>query len=196
MLRGDTAQVWADDLAVDGDESPWLEAPLGSVYNRQEAGNVVSYLKTADNGADADWSASTTSTTNSVTTAMLADGSVTYVKLAADARGAENVIADPGTGAAIPVTANGTIAIAIADASETNTLARPAWVGQELTLACTTRAGSGSRAITVAAAVNQTGNTIITLDAAGEAIALRGIEIGANLAWRILYNDAAGLSGP
>lgn len=129
-----------------------------------------------------------------IATAGITDANVTRAKLASDARRAENEISDPGTGAAIPVTANGTVAIDIADAAETNTLAIPSFIGQEITLAVTARAGTGERVVTVASAFNQAGNNTITLNAAGEVIGLRAIDIGGVLAWRVLFNDDAGLS--
>jgi hypothetical protein len=119
-----------------------------------------------------------------VTTAMLADNASANCK----------AIADPGTGEAIPVTGSGYVEIAIGDAAQTNTLAVPTFVGQELTIYAVSRAGSGTRTITVASAVNQTGNNTILLDAAGETVVLRAIKVGAALAWRVIVADGATLS--
>jgi len=95
--------------------------------------------------------------------------------------------------AAIPVTGNGDLALTIADAAETNTLAVPTFAGQEISISCDTLAGTGSRAITVASAINATGNDTITLDAAGQFIALRGVKLGASFAWHVIANDGATL---
>lgn len=119
-----------------------------------------------------------------ITTAMLGD--------TASANG--KAIADPGTGKAIPVTSSGYVEIAIGDAAQTNTLAVPAVIGQELTIYVVSVAGTGSRTITVASAINQTGNNTILLDAAGETVVLRAIKIGAALAWRVIVADGATLS--
>jgi hypothetical protein len=119
-----------------------------------------------------------------VTTAMLADTASANAKK----------ITDPGTGEAIPVTGSGYVEIAVGDTAETNTLAVPTFIGQELTIYAISRAGSGTRTITVASAVNQTGNNTILLDAAGETIVLRAIKVGAALAWRVIVADGATLS--
>lgn len=119
-----------------------------------------------------------------VTSAMLADTASANAK----------AIADPGTGEAIPVTGSGYVEIAIGDAAQTNTLAVPTFVGQELTIYAVSVTGTGTRTITVASAVNQTGNNTILLDAAGETVVLRAIKVGAALAWRVIVADGATLS--
>jgi hypothetical protein len=119
-----------------------------------------------------------------VTTAMLADTADVNAKK----------INDPGSGEAIPVTGSGYVEIAVGNTAETNTLAVPTFVGQELTIYAVSRAGEGTRTITVASAVNQTGNNTILLDAAGETIVLRAIKVGAALAWRVIVADGATLS--
>lgn len=116
-----------------------------------------------------------------VTSAMLADTASANAK----------AIADPGTGEAIPVTGSGYVEIAVGDAAQTNTLAIPTFIGQELTIYALSVAGTGTRTITVASPVNQTGNNTILLDAAGETIVLRAIKVGAALAWRAIATDGA-----
>lgn len=101
-------------------------------------------------------------------------------------------IADPGTGAAIPVTHSGFLAITTA-AAETNTLADPTYAGQWLSIVCDTYA-VGNRVITCASRINQTGNTIITLGAAGDFIKLEAVTIGGSLKWQVVANDGAALS--
>lgn len=105
---------------------------------------------------------------------------------------ATDVIADPGTGAAIPVTQNGVCMITTA-AAETNTLAIPTFVGQELCLIMDTRVG-GDRVVTSAQAINQAGNTIMTFGAAGDMIVLRAMKVGGALRWRVVANDGVALS--
>jgi len=101
-------------------------------------------------------------------------------------------IADPGDGAAIPVTHSGSLAITTA-AAETNTLADPTFMGQWLTIFVDTYA-VGDRVITAASRINQAANTIITLGAVGDAIKLEAITIGGALKWQVVANDGAALS--
>lgn len=101
-------------------------------------------------------------------------------------------IADPGDGAAIPVTASGIVHITTA-AAETNTLAIPTFEGQLLCLFCEVYA-VGDRVVTVASAINQTGNTQITLGAAEDMIILIAIDLNGTLYWRVLQNDGAALA--
>lgn len=101
-------------------------------------------------------------------------------------------IADPGTGNAIPVTDSGIVKITTA-AAETNTLAIPTFEGQQLAIFCEVYA-VGDRVITVASAINQTGNNTITLGAVDDMIILIGIDKGGTLLWRVFQNDGAGLS--
>ena len=101
-------------------------------------------------------------------------------------------IADPGTGNAIPVTNSGMVKITTA-AAETNTLAIPTFEGQQLGIFCEVYA-VGDRVITVASAINQTGNNTITLGAVEDMIILIGVDKGGTLFWRVLQNDGAALS--
>lgn len=103
-----------------------------------------------------------------------------------------NAIADPGDGNAIPVTASGSIAITTA-AAETNTMAIPTFVGQQISLIVDVYA-VGDRVITVASAINQTGNNTITLGAAADMIVLTAMQVGGVLVWRVTANDGAALS--
>lgn len=105
---------------------------------------------------------------------------------------ATNTIADPGTGVAIPVTADGVVPIVTA-AAETNTLAIPSYMGQELILAMDTRVG-GDRVVTASQPINQAGNTIMTFGAARDTICLRGITVGGALRWQVAWNEGVALS--
>lgn len=105
-----------------------------------------------------------------------------------------NVIADPGTGAAIPVTRSGQVQLVIANAVETNTLAIPTFAGQRLTISCVSLAGSGTRAITSAQAVNAAGNTVMTFNAASDLIVLEAVLIANALRWRVILNESVALS--
>lgn len=102
------------------------------------------------------------------------------------------VIADPGTGQAIPVTTSGVCMITTA-AAETNTLAIPTFVGQRLAIICDTYA-VGNRVITSAQAINQAGNTIMTFGAAADMIELTAMKVGGALRWRVTANDGVALS--
>ena len=102
------------------------------------------------------------------------------------------LIADPGTGAAIPVTASGVCAITCA-AAETNTLAAPAFIGQEISLILDVDT-AGARVVTVASAINIGGDNTITLDNAGDFIALRCMQVAGVKVWRVVANEGAGLT--
>lgn len=100
-------------------------------------------------------------------------------------------VADPGTGAAIPVTTSATINIVTAGA-ETNTLAIPTFLGQVLVLNVSTYVGN--RVITSAQAINQAGNTVMTFGAARDCIELRSVLVGGALRWVVTGNDGVALS--
>jgi hypothetical protein len=103
-------------------------------------------------------------------------------------------ISDPGDGAAVPVTASGTINLTIAEsAAETNALAIPTFAGQELAINAGTVGSGGTRVITSAQAVNQTGNTTLTFAASADFILLKAVKIGAALRWRVAVNDGVAL---
>lgn len=109
-----------------------------------------------------------------------------------DASGLANAISDPGDGVAIPVTASGSVAITTA-AAETNTMAIPTFVGQQIALIVDVYA-VGDRVVTVASAINQTGNNTITLGAAADMIVLTAMQVAGVLVWRVTANDGAALS--
>jgi hypothetical protein len=102
-------------------------------------------------------------------------------------------VADPGNGLAIPVVESGFVPL-VTGGAETRTIAAPSFVGQELELFLKT--DGGDCVITVATGVNQTGNTTITFNDAGDVVVLRAIQSGANLRWRVLLNDTCALGGP
>lgn len=104
------------------------------------------------------------------------------------------LVADPGTGAAIPVN-RGDISISITqNGAETNTLAIPTYVGQRLSLVVDVDT-SGARVVTSAQAINQAGNTIITMTDVNDFIELVGVQCaGGALRWRVVVNDGCVLS--
>lgn len=105
-----------------------------------------------------------------------------------------HVIADPGTGEAIPVNESGQIALTIAEsANETNTVAAPAQAGLELLISAIAVGTSGSRAITFAAELDGT-NDKVTFDAEGETLRVMSVQTGAlTYAWRLVCNVGATL---
>lgn len=103
----------------------------------------------------------------------------------------EGLIADPGNAAAIPVTRSGYVPIVTAG-SETRTLAAPSFVGQELLLYIKT--DGGTCVITVASAINQTGNNTITMAEVRDSIHLRAIESGSNKVWDVVVANGADLN--
>lgn len=96
------------------------------------------------------------------------------------------------TGTAIPVTHSGLFPIT-QNGAETNTLAIPTFLGQELTIFVDTDT-SGARVITASQRINQAGNTVITLSDVGDCVVLRAITIGGALRWQVIHNDGAVLS--
>lgn len=104
-----------------------------------------------------------------------------------------NAITDPGDAGAIPITLSGSCQITTAG-SETRTLAAPTNVGQMICLHITT--DGGTAVVTASAAINQTGNTVITMADAGDTIVLVGIQLGAAKVWRVVANDGCALSTP
>jgi len=84
--------------------------------------------------------------------------------------------------------------LTLAGAGETNSLAVPTFAGQILTISADTVGESATRIVTVASAINATGNNTLTFDAAGEFISLYGIKLGATFAWRVLASDGVTLS--
>lgn len=103
----------------------------------------------------------------------------------------EFTLPDPGNAKALTSTNTGTIPIVTA-AAETRTLADPAKTGLRLTLAMKT--DGGDCVITVASAFNSSGNTIITMNDAGDSIELRSIPVGSGYKWKIVNNDGCSLS--
>lgn len=108
----------------------------------------------------------------------------------------EWAIQDPGDGAAIPNGLSGVVSITTA-AAETNTLARPVRVGQQLTLNCAVYA-VGDRVITVAGGFDETNSgtsSDITLDAQGGFVTLISVKSAAStFEWRVLAYD--NVTGP
>lgn len=164
------------------------------------AGNAVYWKAAGDpvGGAAGTGAASGTSTGNTFTgyavkTAASGDATVRVllVKPVAINQPLTNTIADPGNGGAIAVTNSGSVDIVTAGA-ETRTLAAPTFRGQEISIGMKTDGGDG--VITVATGVNQTGNNTITLNDAGDSLLLVAIQNGANLRWRVAYNDGATLA--
>ncbi len=107
-----------------------------------------------------------------------------------------NLIADPGTGQAIPVTADGVCAITVGSAgAETNTVAAPTYIGQRLTI-CGDVNGSGTRVITLTGnttILDGTNNTI-TISAIGQALTMQCIQVGGAKKWSLVVNRGTALS--
>ena len=114
------------------------------------------------------------------------DGKV-YLDTAND--GTEVVVTDPGDEGVLPLGGSVTLVTA---AAETRTLAIPAVVGAMLSL--TLDDDGGDCVITVASAINTTGNNTLTLDTEGGNIVLIGTSVSQALAWRVVANDAVTLS--
>ena len=122
-------------------------------------------------------------------------GKVTAPMLAAAVDTDTTLIAAAAAAALAPAT-SGTIELDVADAAEVNTLAIPTFRGQKLAIVVKALAGSGTRAITAASAINATGNTRATFSAVGQFLLLQAVTVGAALAWRVAANDGATLATP
>jgi hypothetical protein len=103
--------------------------------------------------------------------------------------GTETVVADPGDEGVLPLEGSVTLVTA---AAETRTLAIPAKIGTMLSL--TLDDDGGDCVITVASAINTTGNNTLTLDTEGGNIVLVAASVSQALAWRVVANDAVTLS--
>jgi hypothetical protein len=103
------------------------------------------------------------------------------------------VLADPGTVQAIPVTRSAYVRFTIGAGAETNTLAAPTFAGQRLHLSTAVQ-GAGTRAVTCATGVNAAGNTVLTFAQLADMIVLEAVYVGAALRWRVILNEGVTLS--
>lgn len=117
--------------------------------------------------------------------------SVLLVNQVQIAQGVTNDITDPGDAGAIPVTNSGVCPMTSAGA-ETRTLAIPSFIGQQLSLIDDVHVGN--IIVTVASAVNQTGNNTLTFGAAADSCFLVAMQLAGVLVWRIMGNDGVALS--
>ena len=102
-------------------------------------------------------------------------------------------IRDPGNAGAIMVPDHHHMSCALTTGgAETRTMGAPSFLGQMCTIAF--QADGGDAVLTIATAVNQTGNNTLTFADAGDLIALVGGQSGANLRWRVVANDGVALS--
>ena len=98
---------------------------------------------------------------------------------------------DPGTGGALPAALIRHYNI-VTTTAETRTLANPPRAGLYLLLNMVT--DGGDCVITVASAINQSGNTIITLNDAGDCIELLSRKTSSGFGWVVRFNNGASLS--
>jgi hypothetical protein len=102
-------------------------------------------------------------------------------------------IADPGDAGAVVVTASGHLDIVTTTiGGETRTIAAPTFAGEIMSISLKT--DGGTVVIAVATTVDVAGHNRITLDDAGDSIGLIAIASGANLRWRVLFNDGGVLA--
>jgi hypothetical protein len=177
-VNADTVFMFTSDapFVLDTNNAVFTSAPLAIVYGA--AGDMAAAGNAAANAAGV-------SSKVARTDHVHAQGKVI-------AGASTNLIADPGTAQAIPVTASGVCAITTA-AAETNTLADPTFVGQVLDIIIDTQA-VGARVITAASRINQAGNTIMTGAQVGDYIRLVAITIAGARKWQVAANDGFALS--
>ena len=106
----------------------------------------------------------------------------------------DNVVPDPGTGQAIPIDRSGQVPLVIAAGGETNTLADPAFRGQEMMIYAYSVAGGGTRAVSAASRVNVAAQKIMTFDAEGDMVVLKAGVSPSGPVWAIIANDGVALS--
>lgn len=103
-------------------------------------------------------------------------------------------VEDPGTGEPISVDTSASIALVVAATGETNTLAPPSYVGQQLLLYTETLGSSDTRVITASAAIAADGDDVLTFDGVGQAALLIGIEAEGSLRWSAIGLEGAATS--
>jgi hypothetical protein len=106
----------------------------------------------------------------------------------------DNALGVAAASAALAPTYSGEYTMAIANAAETNTCTAPAFAGQVLAFGVTSRAGTGTRAITFASAINATGNTVATFNATTDILILQAVTVAGTPAWRVMNSDGVALS--
>lgn len=190
-LNVTTAKIANDAITTD-------KIAAGAVTATEIAANAVVTAGILNANVTADKLASDAVTTaklaaDAVETAKIKDANVTIAKLEPKGQPTTAAIADPGHAGAIAVTNSGTCPLVSAGA-ETRTIAAPTFAGQRIVLACKTYVGN--IVVTASAAINQTGNTTITLNGAGDFIELVGVELGGAKVWRVSANDGCALSTP
>ncbi len=94
-----------------------------------------------------------------------------------------NTIADPGNAGAIPVTVSGVCNLTTGGAGETRTIANPTFLGQRIGLNLNVD-GGGDCVVTFASGINVDGDTVVTLNDAGEYLEVSAVLIAAALRWR------------
>lgn len=101
--------------------------------------------------------------------------------------GAQWLLEDPGDEGEIRTGYSGVVPLVTTTAGgETRTLPAPTYAGQWIMLVLKT--DGGDCVVTCATTVNQTGNTTITFDDAGEYAKLEAAPVGTAILWRILAN--------
>jgi hypothetical protein len=97
------------------------------------------------------------------------------------------LIQDPGPAGAIPVTITGTCTITTAGV-EARTIDDPAYAGQRIVLVLSV--AGGALTVTATNPVNVAGHTALDASAAGATVELVGVQIGADLRWRVAFLDS------
>lgn len=111
-----------------------------------------------------------------------------YVDCCIGASVNDGVIADPGAGQAIPVTASGLVNLVSGAVEETRSLALPTIDGQRMTVAMKTF-GGGNIILTVAGGYDdQAGHTHLLFTGAGQTVELVASASGAGLVWNLAWN--------
>jgi hypothetical protein len=122
------------------------------------------------------------------------DGTTNWLLIGSVTMPGNSVVPDPGNAGAIANNLSGSLALTYGAGAETRTLANPIVVGQVIAISVAS-AGAGTCAITVAGAINQAGNTVMTFNNVADFIQLTAINRGGNLRWQVSApNDGVVLS--
>ena len=182
----DTGTTWVASQALD--------AELTALAGLTSAADKVPYFTGAGTASVADFTSTGRDVVASLSAAAVRTiiGLVIGTDVPSQSSSSSNVVADPGNAGAIPVNKGGFVPLVTA-AAETRTLAIPTADGIILSLVLDTRVG-GNCVVTSAQAINVAGNTVITLDTAGDSIHLRACTVAGVRRWRVVGNDGAVLS--
>ena len=106
---------------------------------------------------------------------------------------ADRQLIDPGAGGTVVIDRQSGI-LSLASAASARILQAPQTIGQEVTVSGNVITGNVTVTQPASAAINNAGNTIATITAAGQRVTFVSIAIAGVLRWRVKSNDGTTLS--